>query len=211
MTDTVTDDELAVEEPGSAIEAGALAQLFTDAHTYSTWRDDNVPLSLLSELYELVRWAPTAMNANPARFVFVCSDEAKGRLRPHLSEKNVKQTMSAPCCVIVAEDVEFWRYMDRLVPARPNVRERLRDNPDAAREQSRLNTTMQSAYLILAARALGLDTGPMQGFDRAGVDVEFFADGTWKSSLLINLGYGAENGHRPRNPRLDFAEACRVL
>ena len=119
--------------------------------------------------------------------------------------------MTAPCCAIVAEDVEFWQYMDRLVPARPNVRELLRDNPDAARKQSRLNTTMQSAYLILAARALGLDAGPMQGFDHAGVDAEFFPDGRWKSSLLINLGYGAENGRRPRKPRLDFDEACRVL
>ena len=126
MTNTVTDDDLKVVEPRSAIDADALAQLFTDAHTYSTWRDDGVPPSLIRELYELVRWAPTSMNANPARFVFLCSGEAKERLRPHLDEKNVNQTMTAPCCAIVAEDLEFWQYMDRLVPARPNVRELLR-------------------------------------------------------------------------------------
>ena len=208
MTNTVTDDEARAAEPRAAIDAGALAQLFTDAHTYSAWRDDDVSPSLIRELYELVRWAPTSMNANPTRFVFLRSDEAKERLRPHLAEKNVKQAMTAPCCAIVAEDVEFWQYMDRLVPARPNVRELLRDRPDAARKQSRLNTTMQSAYLILAPE-VGLDAGPMQGFDR-GVS-QFFPDGRWRSSLLVNLGYGAENGHRPRSPRLDFDDACRVL
>ena len=119
MTTTVTEDNVRADPKPSALDAGALAQLFTAAHTHSAWRDDDVPPSLLRELYELVRWAPTAMNSNPARFVFLSSDEAKERLRPHLDEKNVKQTMTAPCCVIVAEDIEFWQYMDRLVPGAP--------------------------------------------------------------------------------------------
>ena len=187
----------------------ALAQLFFDAHTYSAWTDEEVPESLLRELYETVRWAPTSINSNPARFVFVRTPEGKERLRPHLQAKNVEQTMNASCCVIVAEDTEFYELMHRLLP-QMDIRPLLRDNRELARQQSVRNTTIQGAYLILAARALGLDAGPMQGFESESLDAEFFPDGRWKSDFLINLGYGAEGGHRPRNPRLEFEDACRI-
>ncbi len=188
----------------------ALAQLFFDAHTYSSWTDEEVPESLLRELYETVRWAPTSINSNPARFVFVRTPEGKERLRPHLHAKNVEQTMTAGCCVIVAEDTEFYELMHRLLP-QMDIRQMLRDNREVASQQSVRNTTIQGAYLILAARALGLDAGPMQGFESESLDAEFFPDGRWRSDFLINLGYGADGGHRPRNPRLEFEDACQIV
>jgi 3-hydroxypropanoate dehydrogenase len=192
------------------IESAAVAQLFNDAHTYRAWTDRAVDESLLRELYETMRWAPTSLNSNPGRFVFVRSPEGKERLCRHVDPKNVEQTMTAACCVIVAEDLEFYELLDQLVPGF-DVRPILREKLDTAREHGRRNTTIQGAYLVLAARALGLDAGPMQGFDNDGLDADFFPDGRWKSDFLINLGYGAADGFRPRGPRLCFEDACRLV
>ena len=192
------------------LDPAAIGQLFNVARTYRAWTDRPVDESLLRELYETMRWAPTSMNSNPGRFVFVRSQEGKERLCRHVDAKNVEQTLTAACCVIVAEDLEFFELMDQLVPG-IDVRPLLREKRDTAREHGRRNATIQGAYLILAARALGLDAGPMQGFDNDGVDADFFPDGRWKSEFLVNLGYGAEGGFRQRGPRLSFDDACRVV
>ena len=200
MTNTVTDDGVNAAEPRSAIDAGALAQLFTDAHTYSAWRDDDVSLALIRELYELVRWAPTSMNSNPARFVFLCSDEAKERLRPHLDEKNVKQTMTAPCCAIVAEDVEFLQYMDRLVPARPNVRELLATEPDSGPEAEPSEHDDAERVPHPRRPSARPRRRPDAGLRPRRRRCRVLPDRRWKSSLLVNLGYGAEPGTDRETP-----------
>ena len=193
------------------VEDAALATLFREAHTHTRWQSRPVGESLLREIYDLMKWAPTSMNASPARLVFVMSAQGKERLVPALSPGNVDKTRSAPVTVIVAHDSGFQEYMPKLFPANPNARDLFAGN-DALREVTAFrNGTLQGAYLILAARALGLDCGPMSGFDNAKVDAEFFPDGRWKSNFLVNLGYGDATGVFPRNPRLDFDEACRIV
>jgi 3-hydroxypropanoate dehydrogenase len=155
--------------------------------------------------------APTSANTQPARFVFVKSADAKNKLRPALSPGNVDKTMSAPATAIVAYDLEFYEKIPKLFPARPEMKTMFANMTASARDFFLVqNGSLQAAYLILAARALGLDCGPMGGFDRAKVDEAFFAATPWKSILLINLGYGDHGKVFPRNPRLDFDEACRI-
>jgi 3-hydroxypropanoate dehydrogenase len=203
----------------------ALDQLFRQARTYHAWQDRLVTVDTLRRLYELLKWGPTSVNATPARFVFVQSPEAKEKLRPCLSPGNVDKTMAAPVTVIVAYDLLFYDTLPRLVPHNPAVRDRFAQNPQLVETTARRNSSLQGAYLMLAARALGLDCGPMSGFDqaklddaffRAGVgadggDQEFFPAGHLKSNFLCNLGYGAPEGVRPRGPRLAFEEACTLL
>jgi 3-hydroxypropanoate dehydrogenase len=153
---------------------------------------------------------PTAANAQPLRLVFVKSRAAKEKLKPALSAGNVDKTMSAPVTAIVAYDTEFYEQMPKLFPAR-DMKPLFLGMPSEAREKSAyMNSSLQGAYLILAARGLGLDCGPMAGFDNAKVDATFFPDGKWKSNFLLNLGYGDPAKLFPRNPRLDFADACRI-
>jgi 3-hydroxypropanoate dehydrogenase len=157
-----------------------------------------------------MRWAPTSANSSPARFAFVVSKEAKQRLKPFLSNANQEKTMSAPACVIIANDLEFAEQIPKLFPHKPQMKDVFKD-PKLAETTAMRNGTLQGAYFILAARALGLDCGPMSGFDNAGVDKEFFPDGKWKSNFLCNVGYADPEGIFQRNPRLSFDEACKIL
>jgi 3-hydroxypropanoate dehydrogenase len=185
-------------------------RLFGMARTHGHWTDRPVARETLEHLYEWLRWGPTSANSCPGRFVFLVTQTAKERLRPALAPGNVNKTMSAPCCVIVAQDTRFYDWMPVLVPGR-DARSIFAGNAELARETALRNSTLQAGYLIIAARLLGLDVGPMSGFDAAAVDREFFPDGRWKVNLLCNLGHGDAAQLPPRNPRLDFAEACRVL
>ncbi|MGA2447095.1 MAG: malonic semialdehyde reductase [Polyangiaceae bacterium] len=188
-----------------------LDELFLNARTHTAWLDRTVDDEVLRRLYGALRMAPTSANTQPARFVFVKSADAKNKLRPALSPGNVDKTMSAPATAIVAYDLEFYEKIPKLFPARPEMKTMFANMTASARDFFLVqNGSLQAAYLILAARALGLDCGPMGGFDRAKVDEAFFAATPWKSILLINLGYGDHGKVFPRNPRLDFDEACRI-
>lgn len=188
-----------------------LKLLFLDARTHNGWLDQPVDDATLRRLWELARMPPTAANSSPGRLVFVKSAAAKERLRPALAPGNVDKTMAAPVTVIVAYDLDFASKMGELFPARPEMGASLAKMPTAARDRFLMQSgTLQGAYVILAARALGLDAGPMGGFDNAKVDAEFFADSTWRSNFLINLGHGDPAKLYPRNPRLSFETACRI-
>jgi 3-hydroxypropanoate dehydrogenase len=192
------------------ISDAALGQILRDARTHSAWRPDPVPVELLKEIYELARMGPTSANTSPARFVFLTTPEAKARLQPALAPTNADKTKAAPVNVIVANDSEFYDQLPKLFPQR-DMRGMFVGNAGMIEETMLRNGSLQGAYFILAARALGLDCGPMSGFDKAKVNQEFFPDGKWKANFLCNLGYGDASKLFPRNPRLTFEEACRVL
>ncbi len=193
------------------MDSTALDSLFLSARTHNGWLDRPVDAALLRRLYELARMPPTAANSQPGRFVFVTTAAARERLRPALAPGNVDKTMAAPVTVIAAYDTTFFEHMPTLFPARPEMRASLGGMPAEARDaMASQNGTLQAAYLILAARALGLDCGPMGGFDKQKVDAAFFADLPWRSTVLINLGYGDPAKLYPRNPRLAFEDACRI-
>jgi 3-hydroxypropanoate dehydrogenase len=192
------------------LDPAALELLFLNARTHNGWQDRPVEDDLLRQLYTLARMAPTATNTSPMRLVFVKSREAKEQLKPCLAPGNVDKTMNAPVTAIVAYDTEFHEKMPKLFPARDMRTQLLGQSAEARQQMAFMNSTLQGAYLILAARGLGLDCGPMAGFDNAKVDAAFFRDGKWKSNFLLNLGYGDPAKLYPRNPRLDFDEACRV-
>lgn len=192
-----------------ALSDEALAQLYKDARTYNAWQNKDVPDALLNQLYDLVKLGPTSANCSPARFVFVKSDEAKQRLKPHLSDGNKDKTMSAPVCVIIGQDMEFYEHLPRLFP-HTDAKSWFEGKPEKIKETAFRNATLQGGYLIMAARALGLDCGPMSGFDPNGVDETFFADTTVKSNFLCNLGYGDPSNLFDRAPRFPFEEAARI-
>jgi len=193
------------------LEPAALDLIFRAARTHRAWDDRPVDEATLRELHELMKWGPTTGNSCPARFVFVKSAEAKARLRPALDAGNVVQTMAAPATAIVAYDLAFYEMMPKLAP-HTNARSWFADEPeDSLRTTALRNGSLQGAYLIIAARALGLDCGPMSGFDNAKVDAAFFAGTTVRSNFLCNLGYGDPSKLRPRAPRLSFDEACRIV
>jgi 3-hydroxypropanoate dehydrogenase len=197
----------------TALDDASLDTLFRNARTHNVWLDRPVSDDTLRRLYDLVKWGPTSANSSPARFVFVRSKEAKERLAPALSAGNLEKTMQVPVTVIVAHDLTFFDQLPKLFPHARDARSWFSDSPDLAQATAFRNGTLQGAYLILAARALGLDCGPMSGFDNAKVDAEFFGgpEGTVKSNFLINLGYGDPAKLFPRNPRLGFEEACTLL
>lgn len=195
-------------EDTGALEAGALARLFHQARTANRWQRRPVEKGTLEALYDLVRLCPTSVNSQPGRFVFVTSPEGRERLRPALSPGNVEKTMTAPVTVIVAHDLAFFETLPRTFPM-ADAKSWFSGNSAFAEQTAFRNGTLEAGYLILAARALGLDAGPMSGFDNAAVDREFFPDGRLKSNILVNLGYGDPEGLFPRLPRLDFDEACR--
>ena len=195
----------------AALEANALEQLFLAARTHQGWQPAPVAPQLLQQVYDLAKMAPTASNSQPMRVLFVQSPEAKERLRPTLAAGNVAKTMTAPVTAIVAMDTAFYEYFPRLFPAVPTMRDTTAAKPEADREAMAFQSTMlQAAYLIVAARAVGLDCAPMAGFDKTAVDAEFFVGSTWKACLLINLGYGDQSKLYPRAARLSFDEACRI-
>jgi 3-hydroxypropanoate dehydrogenase len=193
-------------------EDSPLDRLFLEARTFSSWLDRPVSEATLRQVYELSRMAPTAANSHPGRVTFVVSAEAKERLRPALSAGNVDKTMRAPATAIVAFDTKFHEQMPKLFPARPEMGATFAAMPEAKRDPFlRQNSTLLAGYLIMAARALGLDCGPMGGFVPEQVDAAFFAELPWKSILLVNLGYGDPSSLHPRNPRLSVDDACRIV
>jgi len=202
----------------------ALNLVFREARTHTAWLDKPVSDETLRQIYEVMKWGPTSANGNPARFIFLRSREAKERLRPALASGNVEKTMTAPVTVIIAYDLKFYDKLPRLFPHSPAMRDVFTGNPQLVEITAQRNSTLQGAYLMLAARSLGLDCGPMSGFDNAKVDEEFFAagkcdecgqeffpEGHVKSNFLCNLGYGDRTKLYGRAPRLDFNEACTLL
>jgi 3-hydroxypropanoate dehydrogenase len=189
------------------LDDAALDILFREARTQNGWSETPVTDEELHRLYDLLKFGPTSANASPARFVFLRTAEARERLLPALSPGNVAKTMAAPVVVIVAEDPRFYDQLPKLFP-HADARGWFAGNPALAEETAFRNSTLQGAYLIMAARAIGLDTGPMSGFDRNKVDEIFFAGSGWKSNFLVNLGHGNGQDLFPRAPRLEFAEAC---
>ena len=199
-------------EPDHAISDAALDTIFRDARTLRQWQNKPVSPALLMAIYDLMRWGPTETNITPARFHFVVSKAAKARLEPLLDEGNRTQTMAAPATAIIAYDLDFARTLHKVAPrAAKSLGEKLADDPERARFMAMRSAGLQGGYFIVAARALGLDCGPMSGFDRDGVDKEFFDGTPIKSYFLCNLGYGDHGSVRPRAARLSFDEASKIL
>ena len=192
------------------ISREALDQLFREARTHSTWLPEPVPVELLREAYELARLGPTSANGSPARFGFLTTPGAKALLKPALARGNVDKTMAAPVTVIIAWDTEFHEHLPKLFP-QFDMRSYFVGNKPLIEENAFRNSSLQAAYFILAARALGLDCGPMSGFDASKLNAAIFPDGKWKVNLLCNLGYGDPSKLHPRNPRLNFEEASVIL
>ncbi|MBW8859197.1 MAG: malonic semialdehyde reductase [Caulobacter sp.] len=188
----------------------ALDQLFTKARTRNGWSDQPIPEPVLRELYDLVKFGPTAANTTPARFVFLQSPEAKAKLAALSSGSNGPKILQAPVTVIIGYDLDFPETLDRLFPNAPGAKHWFGD-PVAKEVAALRNSSLQGGYFILAARALGLDVGPMSGFDNAAVDKEFFAGTNIKSNFIASIGYGTEENLFPRNPRLGFEEAAKIL
>jgi 3-hydroxypropanoate dehydrogenase len=194
----------------TSISEDAIDQLFRQARTHSAWLAEPVPIELLGKAYELARLGPTSANVSPSRFVFLTTPGAKTRLRPALAPGNVEKTMAAPVTAIIAWDTEFYENLPRLFP-QADMRSYFIGNKALIDETAFRNSSLQAAYFILAARALGLDCGPMSGFDADKLNAEFFPDGKWKVNFLCNLGYGDQRKLYPRNPRLEFDEVAVVL
>jgi len=195
---------------GASLGSAALAQLFTEARTHNAFTEKPVPDTLLSEALDLAKMGPTAANQQPLRVLFLRSKAAKERLRPHLSPGNVEKTMAAPVVAIAAYDVEFYERLPFLFP-HADAKSWFAGNAEFAARSAAQNGTLQVAYLILALRSLGLDAGPMSGFDAGKVDAEFFPDGKVKSNVIINIGYGDDGKLFPRSPRLAFEQMAQVL
>ena len=212
-------------EMKKVLDDDALNEIFREARTHNGWLDKPVSDDVLRQLYDLMKWGPTSANGSPARLVFLRTPEAKERLRPALAPGNVEKTMTAPVTAIVAYDLLFFEKLPKLFPHAPGMRDLFAQNPQLVEETAKRNSSLEGAYLIIAARALGLDCGPMSGFDNAKVDEEFFGAGKEcegceqeffpaghvKSNFLCNLGYGDESKLFPRGPRLAFNEACTLL
>lgn len=193
-----------------AINATALDQLFFNARTANGFVDKPVPLALLQQVYDIAKMGPTSMNTQPARYVFLMSPESRARLLPALMAGNVDKTKVAPVTVIVATDTQFYEHLPQVWHG-PGAREMFAGNAALAQATAHRNGTLSGAYFIIAARALGLDCGPMSGVDLGKVNAEFFADGRFAANFLINLGYGDDTKLFDRNPRLTFEQACSVL
>jgi 3-hydroxypropanoate dehydrogenase len=193
-----------------AVNDEALDRIFRAARTHNAWTDKPVSPAVLMALYDMMRWGPTAVNSTPARIVFAVSQEAKTRLKPHLAPPNVEKTMSAPVTAILGYDLDFATTLPKLFPHYPGAKDWFAD-PAVAEETAFRNASLQGGYFIVAARSLGLDCGPMSGFDIAGVTKEFFAGTKVRANFLCNLGYGDPKGLHPRGPRLSFDEACRIV
>jgi 3-hydroxypropanoate dehydrogenase len=190
--------------------SAALDQLFDKARTNNKWQPRDLPDTLLCQIVDHMKWGPTSANCSPARFIFVKSPEAKARLKPHLSPGNVEKTMAAPATAIIAYDLNFYEYLPRLYPP-ADAKSWFAGKKDHADTTAFRNGSLQGGYFILAGRALGLDCGPMSGFNNAGVDAEFFAGTEIRSNFLCNLGYGDPEGVYPRSPRFSFDEIASIV
>ena len=194
----------------STLDAAGMDLLFREAHTYVAWFDKPVDDAVLRQVYDLAKMGPTSANMCPMRITFVKSKEAKEKLKPALDAGNVDKTMAAPATAIIGMDIRFYELMPKLYPF-ADAKAWFKDLPESVLEYMALrNSSLQGAYFMLAARALGLDCGPMSGFNNAKVDAAFFAGTAVKSNFLCNLGYGDKSKLHPRAPRLAFEEACRV-
>lgn len=202
------------EAPNSSISQplskAAIDQLFLEARTHNVWLDKQVDDATLHELVDILKMGPTSGNCSPARIYFLKSKEAKLRLKPYLSGNNAEKTMQAPVCAIIGHDIEFYERLPELFP-HTDARSWFVGNQPKIDETAFRNGTLQGAYLILAARALGLDCGPMSGFDVAGVEKEFFAGTSIRANFLCNIGYGDASALRPRSPRLAFEDIAQIL
>jgi len=211
MSDTQA--PLALENRNKVLSDHALDQMFRGARTFYSWQDRDVSDTQIHALYELLQYGPTSANTSPARFLFL-KGENQERLRPHLIEPNIEKTMTAPVTVVVAWDWTFHEKVPQLFPHAPEAKDWFAAD-DARFETGFRNSTLQGAYLIMAARALGLDCGAMSGFDKDGVDEAFFKTdpqmSTWRSNFLINLGYGTTEKLFPRLPKLAFGEGAKLL
>jgi 3-hydroxypropanoate dehydrogenase len=193
-----------------SIDAAGLDLLFKEARTHNKWHDEPVSDETLLELYDILKFGPTSANSSPARFVFVRTKEGKEKLAPALSAGNTEKTMSAPVTVIVAYDPKFYEKLPTLFPHNKDAISWFTSNDSLAATTAFRNGTLQGAYLMIAARSLGLDTGAMSGFDNDVVDKAFFAENGWRSNFLCNIGYGDWSGVFNRSPRLEFDEACML-
>lgn len=193
-----------------AVNDEALDRIFRSARSHNKWQQKPVSVAHLMAVYDLMRWGPTSANVSPARFLFLVSEESKLRLKPHLLPGNVEKVMTSGATAIIGYDMDFPEHIPRLFPHNPGAKDWFGDS--VLREVTAFrNGTLQGAYLIIAARSLGLDCGPMSGFNNAAVDKEFFADSHIKSNFLCAIGYGDPSGLLPRSPRLSFDEACKIL
>ncbi len=188
----------------------ALNTLFTEARSHNGWLDKPVSKTQIRQIYELMKFGPTAANACPARITFVQSNKAKERLKPHLDKGNVDKAMSAPIVAIIAYDTKFYEKLDKLFPY-TDAKSWYKDKPEKIKLVGKMNTALQGAYFILAVRSVGLDCGPMSGFNAKTPDQEFFSDGGSKSILICGIGIGDRNKLFPRSPRLSFNEACKMI
>ena len=196
---------------GGKLDDAALDTLFRKARTQNGWLPTPVSDAELRAIYDVMKWGPTSANCCPARLLFLRTPEAKARLLPALSPGNVDKTKAAPVTAIIGYDTRFYELMVKLFPHRPDMADNFKNNPTLAQITAFRNGTLQGAYFMLAARAVGLDIGGMSGFDNAKVDAEFFPDGRVKSNFLCNVGHGDPSKVLPRLPRLDFEEACSLL
>jgi 3-hydroxypropanoate dehydrogenase len=195
----------------TSLDDATLDVLFRQARSHGAWLNKPVTDETLRQLYDLMKWGPTSSNTSPARILFLRTPDAKERLRPALSGGNVDKTMAAPVTAVIGYDLKFYEYLPKLFPRNPNARDRFASSPQVVQMTAFRNGTLQGGYFIIAARCLGLDCGPMSGFDNAKVDAEFFPSGDVKSNFLCNLGYGDHSKVLPRGIRLDFDEVCRLL
>ncbi|WP_417533571.1 malonic semialdehyde reductase [Marinobacterium stanieri] len=193
-----------------ALNQNALDQLFLQAHSYNQFTDQAVSEETIEQLYDLLKWGPTSMNTQPARYLFLRTPEAREQLLPALMDSNAEKTRQAPLTVIIASDTEFYEHLPTQFKAY-DAAPMFRENNALAEATAFRNSSLQGAYLMLAARALGLDAGAMSGFDPEAVNKTFFPDGQWKVNFIVNLGYGAEGGHHPRGDRLSFEQAAQIL
>lgn len=192
------------------LDDDALDIIFRNARTHNDWHDTPVTDADLRAIFDLAKMGPTTANSCPARFVFLRAGEARERLRPHLSAGNADKTMLAPVTAIIAHDLAFYEHLDKLFP-HDNARPWFEGKDEHIRTSAFRNGSLQGAYFLIAARAFGFDCGPMSGFDNAGVDATFFADTTYRSNFLCNIGHGDQSALPPRNPRFDFDEICQIL
>jgi 3-hydroxypropanoate dehydrogenase len=193
------------------LPGASLDRLFRTARSYNAFEPEAIPGALIREMYELAKWGPTASNGNPARFRFLTTPEAKARLAPHMSSSNRPKTLAAPVNVIIAYDLEFWKLTPKLFPHKPEAGSWFASSPEAAQENALRNGSLQGAYLMMAARSLGLDCGPMSGFNNAKVDAAFFPGGKVKTNFLCNIGYGDHSKIFARSPRFEFDEICKIV
>jgi 3-hydroxypropanoate dehydrogenase len=192
------------------IDHAGLNLLFMEARTQNSWHQKPVPKDLMRRVFDLMKMAPTSANCSPGRFVFVASSEGKDKLKPALSEGNLAKTMSAPLTVIIAYDMEFYEHLPKLFP-HTDARAWFTGHDDLIHETAFRNGSLQGAYLMMAARALGLDCGPMSGFDTDKVNSTFFPDGRFKVNFICNVGYGDDKEVYPRGPRFEFDEVCAIV